>query len=86
MDTIAARLRQAYPKENGELGVGVNVVSLLDADRGRSQARPSGPDGGSRLLALDRLRERRQPDAGARHNSQAGICAAAGDGRQSLRG
>jgi putative ABC transport system permease protein len=30
MDTIAARLRQAYPKENGEPGVGVNVVSLLD--------------------------------------------------------
>ncbi len=30
MDTIAARLRQAYPKENGEPGVGANVVSLLD--------------------------------------------------------
>jgi putative ABC transport system permease protein len=28
MDTIAARLRQAYPQENGSIGVGVNVVSL----------------------------------------------------------
>jgi putative ABC transport system permease protein len=30
MDTIAARLRQAYAKENGEEGIGVNVVSLLE--------------------------------------------------------
>ena len=30
MDTIAARLRQAYPKENGSIGVGVNVVSLQE--------------------------------------------------------
>jgi putative ABC transport system permease protein len=30
MDTIAARLRQAYPKENGDIGVGVNVVSLQE--------------------------------------------------------
>jgi hypothetical protein len=30
MDTIAARLRQAYPKENGEMGTGVNVVSLQE--------------------------------------------------------
>jgi predicted permease len=28
MDTIAARLRQAYPKENGGIDIGVNVVSL----------------------------------------------------------
>jgi putative ABC transport system permease protein len=30
MDTIAARLRQAYPKENGSIGLGVNVVPLLE--------------------------------------------------------
>ncbi len=30
MDTIAARLRQAYPKENGAIGAGVNVVSLQE--------------------------------------------------------
>ena len=30
MDTIAARLRQAYPKENGSEGIGVNVVSLQE--------------------------------------------------------
>jgi len=30
MNTIAARLRQAYPKENGSIGVGVNVVSLQE--------------------------------------------------------
>jgi putative ABC transport system permease protein len=30
MDTIAARLRQAYPELNGEIGAGVNVVSLQE--------------------------------------------------------
>jgi putative ABC transport system permease protein len=30
MDTIAARLREAYPKLNGEIGAGVNVVSLQE--------------------------------------------------------
>jgi predicted permease len=30
MDTIAARLRQAYPESNGGIGVGVNLVSLQE--------------------------------------------------------
>jgi putative ABC transport system permease protein len=30
MNTIAARLRQAYPQENGSIGIGVNVVSLQE--------------------------------------------------------
>ncbi len=30
MDTIAARLRQAYPENNGRYGVGVNLVSLQE--------------------------------------------------------
>ena len=30
MSTIADRLRQAYPKENGSIGVGANVVSLRE--------------------------------------------------------
>jgi putative ABC transport system permease protein len=30
MDTVAARLRQSYPEENGSIGVGVSVVSLQE--------------------------------------------------------
>jgi putative ABC transport system permease protein len=30
MDSIAARLRQAYPNQNGNMGVGVNVVPLRE--------------------------------------------------------
>ena len=30
MNTIAARLRQAYPDDNGNLGIGVNVVSVKE--------------------------------------------------------
>jgi len=37
MDTIAARLRQAYPKENGSIGLGANVISLQEQTVGEAR-------------------------------------------------